>query len=623
MSNLDNKILFSYNKIIDNKNLNIKKKAKEKAKIISAEINKPACNVVRLIPSNQNSSSKPFLQPIHKAKYAQFKSSQRKMSPYVQESNSSSSSSNTNIVYSQEWLDILKRSVRAQEKYAARLAASKNPSTAEFLNPKVLIVANEYPGTAFPLNGCYNDANLFREFIINTYSNPDITYLTDNPSLHNYDPTADSAASNRWPSYDDSTFPTHDIVLKALNNLCSSPNRLLLLFFAGHGGSADDIPAPIENTLVDIDTNGVIQNTFTVQDLENPKHKSTFYYCNAFGEMTDKSPLYDWEMYTALQKVASSQKMYLFTDCCHSGTIFNLPFVNLGNFVYQYDSSGNIITENVQGQDDYGNLKVDISGNPIMVQNNLYNLLNDISNNVLNLPLNSDDIDSLMTDATTVITYYDKVNNVDISNTKINFLSAKFPSLTNMKGNIIHFSGTRDNKFSFEAGIFDSSGNEVNHGAFTWRFKSLWDLGLENFTLQKTYTCLIGLLNNSNQIPVCSTSKFSLFNNTDFLVDFAPQIEPSIKKNNNKNTNNKNTKEIVTELTTIKKLINNESNLLKYYNSEKIKNVINAKNIFKPKPAPKKISVKIVPKKIKKKLNKTQEKIAKNTFISKLLKSKQ
>jgi hypothetical protein len=167
-------------------------------------------------------------------------------------------------------------------------------------------------------------------------------------------------------------------------------------------------------------------------------------------------------------------------------------------------------------------------------------MFNPIYNNVNNLPITNDDITSLMADANSIVTHYDKQTGTNVSNTKLTILSGKYPSLANLKGNIIHFAGTRDNKFSFESIIYDASGNEVDRdGAFTWDWYRMWALGLNNFTVQKAYTCLIGLVNNPEQIPVCSTSKLSLFNNTDLLVDFTP---PSASANNkiSKNKSNKN-----------------------------------------------------------------------------------
>jgi len=291
-----------------------------------------------------------------------------------------------------------------------------------------------------------------------------------------------------------------------------------------------------------------------VRDLENPKHRATFYFTNDYGALTSKgSPLYDTEMYQMLKKVNDYQTMYIFTDCCHSGTIFNLPFVTLGNFMFKYDNSGNIATETVQETDDLGHPIYDANGNPIYIKQPLYETLTyDPSNNVLS----GSDISGLLGDANTVL----PVGNTGTFNTKINFQSAEFPSLTDMQGNIIHFAGTRDNKFSFEATQIDSSGNSIQDGAFTWNFIRLANYGLDKLKIKDFHTCLIGLINNTNQIPMCSTSKFILYSNNNYLTDFTPSNTGPANKINFKLKNKK-------------KLINKKPNIIKYFNIKNLKDI--------------------------------------------------
>jgi hypothetical protein len=359
--------------------------------------------------------------------------------------------------------------------------------------------------------------------------------------------------------------------------------------------------------MIDIDSNGVVKNTTTVADIENPKRKSTFYFCNTYGEMLQDSALYDTDIYKALTYVTSSQRMYVFTDCCHSGTILNLPYIHVGNFQYQYDSSGNPITVTAQEQDDFGHPVFDKDRNPVLTQRKTYKMLNDISNNIYNKPITNEDIANLMADANSIVTHYDKETGTNISNTKLSILSAKYPSLANLKGNIIHFAGTRDNKFSFESVIYDSSGNVIDRdGAFTWDWHRIWALGLNNFTVQKAYTCLIGLVNNPEQIPVCSTSKLHLFNNTDLLVDFTPPTSSAnvkISKNisNKKNITNKkinkkadNNTTVNKNLNKIKKLVKKKVDLTKKFDANTVKAIVTAQNIF---PAKKNVNKKKVNKK--------------------------
>lgn len=643
-----NKLMFSIKKQTDElnkKKAQIKAKAKAKAKALSLKTVIPSEKnieeeqiknhiIVPLDRSNQQTGFKSILQPGHRKMYEQSireLNNHLKMKPRVTQFNLYNNNikkpyNPPGLTGSLEWLkynqkylappimytDEYKRLVqlneyRQQQVYYERLL-EKVPTPAQVTNPKVLIVSCEYRGTDFVLNGCINDAIKFKNYILSIHPTAEITYLNDTPELHNYNPSLPSDAPGRWPSYSSKTFPSRETVLKNLMDLCKSPNPLLFLFFAGHGGSADDIPAPIESTMIDIDSNGVVQNTTTVADIENPKRKSTFYFCNTYGEMLQDSALYDTDIYKALTYVTSSQRMYVFTDCCHSGTILNLPYIHVGNFQYQYDSSGNLITVTAQEQDDFGHPVYDKDKKPVLTQRKTYNIFNDISNNVKNLPITNDDITSLMADANSIITHYDKQTGKNISNTKLTILSAKYPSLANLNGNIIHFAGTRDNKFSFESIIYDLSDNVIDRdGAFTWDWHRLWALGLEKFTIQKAYTCLIGLVNNPEQIPVCSTSKLSLFNNTDLLVDFKPATSSanvkisknkSIKKNiinkklNKKSNNNINGNK---NLNKINKLVKKKVDLTKKFDANTVKAIVVAQNIFsakktvnKKKKAPKK-----------------------------------
>ena len=598
-----NNILFSMNKIADGKKKAKKIKARAAAKALALTQN---TEIINQAPENLTKATeitifKPFIQPMHNVKYNQTKrilmKSNKAMKPHATSSSSYDASNYAHrltldypvgspewysytglrpppFVYSTEYTELVKKQEYRNQVGIQEVAASKIPTPEQSSNPRVLIISCEYAGTDFKLNGCFNDSDKFRDYILSIYPNAELTYLTDDPTKHNYDPTLDENNPRRYPDWNDHTFPSKDTILKNLVKLCKSPNKLLFLFFAGHGGTADDIPAPLEDTLVDTDANGVVKNTFTASDLDNPKHRSTYYFANDFGGLTPDSPVYDNEMYDVLQYVSSSQKMYIFTDCCHSGTIFNLPYVNLTNYMYQYDSSGNAITELATEKDDFGHDVHDAAGNPIKIQNKLYNKLNDIPHNVANVSITTEDIETLMTDANTVITV---PNHPNLNNTKIYNLSAKYPSLANMKGNIIHFSGTRDNKFSFESVIYDASGNVIDRdGAFTWHLRRLWQLGLQTFTLKKLHICLTGLMNNPEQIPLCSTSKHELYNDTDLLVEFAPSAGPSIVPATKKINKNKNM------LKTLTKFINKKTNIINQYDVQKVKTILNAKNIFKP-----------------------------------------
>lgn len=440
----------------------------------------------------------------------------------------------------------------------------------------VLVVANEYHGTPFPLSGCYNDANKFIAWITTVYPKADVTYLTDNPAIHNYNPKADADSPDRYPSFDSKTFPTHDIVYAALAKLIKSKSKLKFLYMSGHGATANDVPAPIESTLMDINPNGQLLSTMNASSLVNPNRRASYYFCNDYGAMSTASPLNDFEMFTLMKRVTAKQKMYIFTDCCHSGTLFNLPYVNVAEFMVKYDASGNIETEMATEKDDFGHTVYDGDGNPLLKKVAKFNSVIDLSNNVAKKPITMEDFNTLIADANTKISYFDNTTGKTREQAKINILSAEYPSNKKLKGNIIHISGTRDGTFSYESVIYDADFNIIDRaGAFTWSFRLLWNLGLQNFNLRDTYTALVGLINNPIQIPVCCTSKFNELNNPAFLTDLGPNASslPYSIPRSFKSTNNR--------LLNVKKLNKkqNKKQKQKIINKKKVNNIKHKDNL--------------------------------------------
>jgi len=438
----------------------------------------------------------------------------------------------------------------------------------------ILVIACEYKGTPFPLNGCYNDANKFVTWITSIYPNGNLVYLTDNPTIHNYDPTAADDAPNRYPSFESTTFPAHDIVYEAIKKLIKSKSKLKFLYLSGHGATANDVPAPIESTLMDITNSGTVLNTINASSLDNPNQRASYYFTNDYGAMTTASPLNDYELYTLMKMVKKTQKMYIFTDCCHSGTLFNLPYVNVAEYMYKYDSSGNVVTQLANEKDTFGHNVLDENNMPIKKKVPIYSTVIDLSNNVAKLPITMEDYNALITDANTMVSYYDAVTGTTKQQPKINIVSGIYPSNKKLKGDIVHISGTRDSTFSYESIIYDASFNIVDKaGSFTWSIRLLWNLGLQNFNLRDTYTAIVGLINNPIQIPVCNTSKLNRINDPALLTDLGPNASSTpysiagnykmIYKNKNKNKFNKN-KLIKNKL--IKNKLNkkpNQNNLIK------------------------------------------------------------
>ncbi len=96
------------------------------------------------------------------------------------------------------------------------------------------------------------------------------------------------------------------------------------------------------------------------------------------------------------------------------------------------------------------------------------------------------------------------LNEMKKSENKTTILNAYYPKKINdIKGTIILISGTRDNAYSFE-------GNNLGKisGNLTSRLCWLLNNGVGNLNINDFYLLLVGLLNDPNQIPVLSCSKF-------------------------------------------------------------------------------------------------------------------
>jgi hypothetical protein len=85
---------------------------------------------------------------------------------------------------------------------------------------------------------------------------------------------------------------------------------------------------------------------------------------------------------------------------------------------------------------------------------------------------------------------------------KCNILSSNYSDkLNQIKGNITFISGTRDNAYSYESYI-----NNKSRGHFTTQLIKLLNYGTNTLTLKQFYLTIVGLLNDSSQIPVLSSS---------------------------------------------------------------------------------------------------------------------
>ncbi len=147
-----------------------------------------------------------------------------------------------------------------------------------------LLVGCNYIGTDYELNGCINDAIMLRKYLIEKrgYSPENITMLRDDNELFSK--------------------PTKQNIVDGLNNLIKKANddnttKEIFFAFSGHGTYIKD----------------------TNKDERDGKDEVVY--------TLDDKYLVDDELRTILLKLDKTVTMYAIMDCCHSGTIVDLPYV--------------------------------------------------------------------------------------------------------------------------------------------------------------------------------------------------------------------------------------------------------------------------------------------------------
>lgn len=152
---------------------------------------------------------------------------------------------------------------------------------------RALIIGINYFGSDCELNGCINDATNIKNLLISkfNYHKDNIVVLTDDTDLK----------------------PTKNNILKYLNQLISLTQNHDTLFFSysGHGSQVKDQNG---DESFNIDTKGM-------DDVLCPCDYET----NGF--------IIDDDLRLCIEKLPSKAKFRSFIDACHSGTMFDLPFI--------------------------------------------------------------------------------------------------------------------------------------------------------------------------------------------------------------------------------------------------------------------------------------------------------
>ncbi len=214
--------------------------------------------------------------------------------------------------YGPKWIDLLHR-VRAQLKVKGykqipALTSSRPFSMKDEFNiiPKnhngkkrALIIGIRYKGMAWELPGCHNDCHNMIKYLktIHGFTDDDITILMDD-GVH--------------------VDPTRDNIIKAFHRFAFSAKAgdAAFFHFSGHGSSKVDASGD--------EASGFDQTLMPVDGKEN-------------GDIID-----DDIFRILLVPLPRGLQLTAIVDCCHSGTIFDLPFEFIGDTDYETSSEMNL-----------------------------------------------------------------------------------------------------------------------------------------------------------------------------------------------------------------------------------------------------------------------------------------
>jgi hypothetical protein len=147
---------------------------------------------------------------------------------------------------------------------------------------KALLIGINYTGTENSLNGCINDVNHIKTFLIENcgYLKENITLISDQESVK----------------------PTKDNMEKTIKSLVDKnvAGDTLFFYYSGHGSKLKDYSG---------DENDGMDEVLVPLDYEKA------------GIISD-----DWLSLNLINKVNKDVTLWCFTDCCHSGTMVDLKY---------------------------------------------------------------------------------------------------------------------------------------------------------------------------------------------------------------------------------------------------------------------------------------------------------
>jgi metacaspase-1 len=156
---------------------------------------------------------------------------------------------------------------------------------------RALLIGINYHGMEGELRGCINDVDHIKDILINNcdYSNDNIRVLTDRSTAPGFTGVAD-------------TLPTHDNIKTEIIRLVQDllPGDTLVFYFSGHGIHGPD-------------------TSFDEKDGQDEMLVPLDY--KTHGLVSD-----DWIFANMIRRIPPTVTLWGFSDCCHSGTIFDLRY---------------------------------------------------------------------------------------------------------------------------------------------------------------------------------------------------------------------------------------------------------------------------------------------------------
>ena len=171
------------------------------------------------------------------------------------------------------------------------------------MKKKALIIGLEYPGSSQELDGCYSDALLIKRTIMNKnvygFNEDDIIILEDRTER------------NR-----EKYLGSRNNIIKTFKNIIDSEPDFFFFYSACHGIRSYDRNG---------DENPIGINSKNIKYYNGSGKDS----CIVTSEKNGTDQIRDDEFKIIMNQFKSTTNILTILDCCHSGTMLDLPYINL------------------------------------------------------------------------------------------------------------------------------------------------------------------------------------------------------------------------------------------------------------------------------------------------------